>query len=484
MLASCSGGSRQPTQAELSSFSVQPGPAGQTPFIAFLQVRVAGLDAGGSIQWTIQPQPGSTAPPVSARYTWAALAQRGYASTDSVTVPVHGLQAGAANLVSVIATFADGSAADASVSLDTPPYTPPGWLFGSPTIAQARRPNVPLGFGFYLVKSPAGPPVVMDVDGQVRWVGTGVSSSGATRFTGGGFVVGDPGAPVLHRLELDGTASLIPLAQTDWTDFHHDIATGKTGLLVAVDCARDGRTQLESVLAEVDASGAVLHEWSMGDILARTMLAGGDDPSLFVRDGVDWFHLNSAFYDASDDSILVSSRENFVAKIDYQTGDLIWLFGDPSKYWATFPSLAGKALTLAAGGLWPIGQHAVTMTPDGRLLLFTDGTPSLNQPAGAPAGAALPASSVCTYEIDASGRTARQVWQFDHEPALYSAYCSSAYQMADGTLLIDYAMANGQAVLVGLGPEHQTAFEMSFPTEGCNTAWNAEPIAFTDLVFE
>ena len=79
---------------------------------------------------------------------------------------------------------------------------------------------------------------------------------------------------------------------------------------------------------------------------------------MFVRPGVDWFHNNSAIYDPSDDSIIVSSRENFVIKLDHKTGQIIWIFGDPTKYWYTFPSLRAKALTLAPGGLYPIGQHA------------------------------------------------------------------------------------------------------------------------------
>jgi len=115
-----------PTQAEASSFSVQNGPAGPTPFIAFLNVRALGLDAGGTIQWTVQSQPGSTAPPVSARYSYAALASRGYATNaESLTVPVHGLYAGVTNQVSVTATFADGSTADALVSVDAPPISRP-----------------------------------------------------------------------------------------------------------------------------------------------------------------------------------------------------------------------------------------------------------------------------------------------------------------------------------------------------------------------
>ncbi len=89
------------------------------------------------------------------------------------------------------------------------------------------------------------------------------------------------------------------------------------------------------------------------------MTAAGDDPTPIVRPGIDWFHMNSTVYDQRDDSLIVSSRENFVVKIDYSTGAIKWIFGDPtkSKYWYNSPSLRAKALTLAGGGLYPDGQH-------------------------------------------------------------------------------------------------------------------------------
>src|SRR5262249_18784406 len=150
------------------------------------------------------------------------------------------------------------------------------------------------------------------------------------------------------------------------------------------------------------------------------------------------------------------SRENFVVKVDYNSGDLVWIFGDPTKYWYTFPSLRAKALTLADGGLYPIGQHAVSITRDGLLLLFNNGAQSLNQPAGQPSGASRTYSAVSAYVIDRSALTAREAWRFDYGQTIFSTFCSSAYEMGDGAILISYALADGgtHARLVGLTPAH------------------------------
>lgn len=202
--------------------------------------------------------------------------------------------------------------------------------------------------------------------------------------------------------------------------------------------------------------------------------------------------MNSAIYDPSDDSIIVSSRENFVIKIDYQTGNILWIFGDPTKYWYTFPSLRAKSITLVGPGDYPIGQHSLSFTPDGLLLMFNNGLPSLDQPAGKPVGASLPYSVVAAYSIDKNNRTARQVWEYDQRHAPPPDLCSSAYQTSDGSTLIDYAAWPGIVkqitftTIVGLDKTRQPVFEFQYLNQAifiCNTAWAAQPLPSEVLVF-
>ena len=223
----------------------------------------------------------------------------------------------------------------------------------------------------------------------------------------------------------------------------------------------------------------------MGDLLSAYMTAHGDDPSTFVRPGVDWFHLNAATYDPSDDSVIVSSRENFIIKLDYATGTPKWILGDPTKYWYTFPSLRQLGLTLADGGFYPIGQHATSITDDGLLMVFNDGTASDNQPSGAPAGQSRGYAVVSAYDIDPVAMTAQETWRYEHQPDLDSSYCSSSYE-AGGSYLVNYALAaNGTTVrVIGLDPNRQVVFDISYPTSGCQTSWNAIPVPFDDLQFQ
>ena len=218
------------------------------------------------------------------------------------------------------------------------------------------------------------------------------------------------------------------------------------------------------------------------------MTANGDDPTLFVRPGVDWFHNNASTYDPRDDSLIVSSRENFLIKLNYSTGQVVWIFGDPTKYWYTFPSLRAKALTTA--GLYPIGQHAVSITPQGYLQIFNNGFQSGHQPASQPTGAYRPYSTVSTYVIDEVNHTATDVSEFDYNQSISSIICSSGYTEQDGSMLVSYAYVPSVASpgtfvarLVGVNPASNVTFDFEYPTNGCGTSFNARVIRFESLSF-
>ena len=90
----------------------------------------------------------------------------------------------------------------------------------------------------------------------------------------------------------------------------------------------DTTTHYNSVNIEVDASGRVLKTWNMAHIIGAAMIAGGDDPSRFVYPTpTDWFHLNGVTYNRADDSLIVSSRENFLICLDYETTAIKWIPG-------------------------------------------------------------------------------------------------------------------------------------------------------------
>lgn len=476
-------------EAGLPQPSVAAVRTGVSPFIAFVDLHLPVAGTLTMVHYRIEPKPGSVSQPVDVNYAMAYLQRRGYAPTggDTITVPVFGLYANYQNEVDIDVQPADGVEQALRVEIDTPAYSDPNGVYDRPTILKSRAADDSLGFDYFYMKSGLGSPVVLDTDGQIRWVAPLNMISLTSLFVGNRFVIGDAASTRLQRLELDGTTNETSLDASDLTDFNHNIDPGKVGLLSEADATHNGVADVESTLIEFDGdTGNVLMRWDLANILSGFMRSQGDDPTSFVRPGTDWFHMNSATYDPSDDTLIISSRENFVVKIDYTSGGLIWILGDPTKYWHSFPSLAAKSLTLASGGLYPIGQHAVSITHDGLLQVFNDGEGSVNQPTGAPSGETRTYSAVSAYSIDATQHSAVEARRFDYGQSIFSSFCSSAYQAPEGNaMLISYADAdNGtHARLVGLDASQNVAFDFEYASSGCNTSWNAQPIPFEAMRF-
>jgi arylsulfate sulfotransferase len=456
-----------------------------SPFLATVELRGRNLQSISVVSYLVLPKPGSVSKPVQATFTHAYLASAGYATAQAPNyrMPVFGLYAGYANIVAVKVRFLDGSVAALNVPVTAEVFDDPTDVYDRPLFRLRRGPGANLGFDFFYVKSELTMPVVIDTDGEVRWWVPGSRYSVATVFDRNGFV-SSPEAMAFRRTELDGRSTETTIA-APYFRTHHNIDPGRTGVLVEVDDLVNGVVDWEHILVEVAADGSRIQEWKLGDLIGRHMAAHGDDPSKFVRFGTDWFHMNAAAYDPRDDSVIVSSRENFVIKVDYATGEIIWILGDPTKYWYTFPSLRAKALDLFAPGLYPIGQHAVSVTPEGYLLLFNNGEASGGNPPGTAKGENRLYSVVSAYQIDPIARTAREVKRFDYGNSIHSRFCSSVYE-AGGSWLVSYSRASGGAAarLVGVDSLQRPVFDFEYVNPGgCNTSFAAAPIAFDNLVF-
>lgn len=488
-LQGCSNDSDDPdspprTFASSSDIGIVGSQRGPTPFISFVELRGASFDNLASISYVIEAKPNTVSKPVTVEHSLRALKDRGYVrgADGAAILPIFGLYADYSNHVDVTLNYRDRSSVVLGIDIATAPYVDPRGVYDHVTILKPRSAQSVLGFDYFAMKSTIDSPVIVDTDGNVRWVAGFSYRSTSTGVRDNGFIVGDPAALTLRRLELDGSVEQRTLLSASYKNFHHNIEDGPRGMLVEVDTP----TETGSILAEISASGSVLKEWDFAVIIESYMSAHGDDPSAFVRRGTDWFHMNGAAYDANDNGIIASSRESFVIKVDYETGDIVWIFGDPTKYWYTFPSLRAKALTITNGGLYPIGQHAPSVTSDGLLMVFNNGAESFNQPSGAPVGDSLTYSTVSAYRVDAQNLTAEVSWVFDYDQTIFSRICSSAYEAAKDSLLVSYAFVDGgtKARLVGLDDARNVVFDFEYPSvSGCATSWNAVPINLEAMSF-
>lgn len=468
------------TGRTVGNIEVSEGP---TPFIRFVQTQVSDVAHFRFAQFRIQPKTGSATRPIKVLYARAYLEARGYFDPQSgnLTIPVFGLYAGRSNRVIIDLRFSVPfrQSTGFAVTITTPPYD--GGTYSNPTVIQPRLPGTTLSYDFILLKNYAdsNTPIIIDTDAEIRWVGTaGVGAQNCMLFDNAFYVTS---GTALLRTEFDGiTTPVANYSGIGVTGFHHNIDPGREGMILDVNTVN----QTESVNLEVDAAGNVLRTWNLADIISAAMIAGGDDPSHFVYPApTDWFHNNATAYRSSDNSLIVSSRENFVIAIDYDSGNIKWILGDPTKHWYEFQSLRQFSLTLAPGTLPPIGQHAVSM-PGDQLLLFDDGAGSNFQQ---PPGETRTYSAPRKYQIDLGAFEATETWHYYPDPSVYSPFCSSVYEDAPDNYVIDYTLGGPYVYtgIVGLDALGNVAFNYHYDELAfCGTAWNAIQIHWEDLQLE
>src|SRR6266404_900119 len=463
---------------------------GVTPFISNLSLTASNAAVLNSIQFMIAPKPGSVTRPLSGTYANYYLVNRGFENTQTgeITLPVYGLYAGRANSVTLTYRFKDGSSKQAHTTITTAAYVDQCG-YNNATLLQPRSDSTDLSYDYIFISNggcDGNSPVIIDTDNEVRWVSpTSIlgALTAASLFINN--AVYETHGATLSRVDLDGTIRVLGDYSSDGVEnFHHNIDPGKTGALLEADTT----AYYESVVMEVDFSGNLLKTWNLADIISAAMRAGGDDPTQFVFQRTpggsnnDWFHNNAVTYNRADDSVVISSRENFVIAIDYETGAIKWILGDPTKKWYQFPSLRQFALRVAPGSLAPIGQHGLSITYDEALLLHDNGNPASFQ--HFPNEASRDYSSPRKYQLDLNTKVAREVWNYEQNQSVYSPICSCVYEDAPLNYLIDFSSPMSGAILIGLDAEGEKIFWYQYPpNRGCNTAYNSRPIHLENTKF-
>lgn len=483
------------SQASNSKITITGQNAGPTPFISKLRLTVGNLPALDRIRFVVRPKPGSVTRPLSAMYPKGYLAGRGYVNreTGEVTVPVFGLYDGYHNTVKLTYFFNDGSYKTATAIIPTAAFDDACDL-NTPVVRQARTNSTELSYDYFLAASSCSlqSPTILDTDGAVRWVGTAGVRQHYTAFYRNGVYLTE--GTRLLRMELDGEVRVIAdYAPLNVVGFHHNMDKGKQGLILDVNT----KYYVESVHLEVDPfTGEVFKKWNLADIVRKAMIEGGDDPSGFVRKAngnygftafEDWTHNNAVTYRASDNTIIISSRENYVIAVDYDTSEIKWIFGDTSKAWyQKYPSLRKFALEAAPGSIAPVGQHSVSITKDDKLLLLDNGQRSANH---TPAGPNRHYAAARKYDLDLEARVATEVWNFTNNESVDSPFRSSVYEDAESNYLVTYSHVvnpdgSKRAQILGLSSSGEKVFDYSYPTDACcDEAYRAMPVHWERIGF-
>jgi arylsulfate sulfotransferase len=200
---------------------------------------------------------------------------------------------------------------------------------------------------------------------------------------------------------------------------------------------------VDEVVAEFTREGAVVHRWSLLDILDPFRLGYGSlsegRNSLFPDETVtrDWAHANAVIYDPSDDGYIVSLRhQDALVKIGRETGELIWILGNLEGWRGDW---SGSLLLPDPFNMpWPYHTHAPALTPSGNLLVFDNGNFRVRPfRSKTPVGQSY--SRVVEYAVDQEAKKVSEAWVYGGpgDESFYSPLVGDADWMTEtGNILV------------------------------------------------
>lgn len=201
------------------------------------------------------------------------------------------------------------------------------------------------------------------------------------------------------------------------TNAHHDfieLPDGRIGFL-AFDIRKiDGMDVVGDALVLLDTTtGAEEVLWSTWDDFEP--IPDDEEEDAFYQFGMDWTHGNGLARDAATGEWLVSLHNLDTLVRLSSEGELLWRIGGPED---GFTLLGGERFA---------NQHSPVLTESG-ILLFDNKTPDID---------ALYSRAV-EYRVDLGAGTLEEIWSFDGEQDLYSAFMGAVERTHRGTTLIGW----------------------------------------------
>jgi hypothetical protein len=168
------------TQADDTTITITGQNPGATALIKQLVLLASDTSVIRSVEFTITPEPGSIARPLSCTFAATYLIDRGDLDSDTgqIFLPVYGLYAGYANSVTLTYQFLDGSSKQDRTTIPTDAFTDTCG-YDAPIVVQPRSGTADLSYDYFMVKNSCSgfAPGIIDTDGALRWVGpAGLSS--------------------------------------------------------------------------------------------------------------------------------------------------------------------------------------------------------------------------------------------------------------------------------------------------------------------
>ena len=277
---------------------------------------------------------------------------------------------------------------------------------------------------YFYTPSSSGYTAAYDVNGDVRWYLTESAIWEINRLDNGRLLVSTERlAEVPYYSTGLYEMDMLGKIYTEYSlpgGYHHDYYEMENGnLLVASDDFNNDSGTVEDYVVEIDRkNGNIVKTFDLKDILKMT---DGKSENWIEY---DWFHNNSVWYDKKTNSITLSGRhQDAVINIDYDTGKLNWILGDPEGWSDEYQKYFFKPV--GDNFEWQWSQHAAMITPEGYVFLFDNGNnKSKNEKNYVKAEDSY--SRGVMYKIDTDKMTIEQVWEYGKERGsdFYSPYIS------------------------------------------------------------
>ncbi len=427
----------------------------------------------------------------------------GYSTTHQI--PIVGLYANKTNAVTINVTYKDGTTETKTVKIKTgalPKYIKNATI----TVKNTDKAKMDIGDNkLTIINRTTKEPFAIDADGNVRWYLTEYSQHTIEQISNGHMLVltkrnedlqvyndlieTDVLGRVYKEYSFDSKTKSNDSgnAKDETTVIHHDLLELPNHDILAT--VSDGSKYKEDVMVQIShKTGKVVKVIDLKKILPSSMYksykAGSDDK-------VDWFHQNAVDYDKSDNSIMISGRnQDMIMKLDYKTNKIIWIYSGKKK--VTWPKkYRDKILTPTLGTTITGGQHGLYLLKhdgDSEDIILYDNNIDVTNGNKKTSGKY---SQAVEYNINTKNMTINQTWAYGKSlgKTNFTSIIGFAERESNGNTLIDFGFkANGkESNIIEVDSEGKQVFNVTMKNASSKAyAYRAYRVPFysSDYVFD
>lgn len=282
--------------------------------------------------------------------------------------------------------------------------------------------------------------IMVDQQGRIVWYFEFPALIMNTEYTSRGTIVFN--AMIFGAVEIDMMGNIINTItsyQAGQYSMHHELMELPWGDFMVLGSELrqiDGYPTLNGEIASYNVVGDVIGEfnfktghiksWSLFDYLDPMRVRDGffdttfwSLPYWYVYEPKDWTHSNAIVYDSTDNSFIVSVRnQDWLVKIDMETDEMVWRLG------------RGGDFDMAGNGKWQFHQHAPAFMPNGNIIIYDNGNTRYL------IGNKSDYTRVVEFAVDEQRMIVHQVWEYRGEIPYFAPFLGDVDPLENGNILI------------------------------------------------